>query len=90
MDMHHYQCNDCGYTWYTTLETNRCADPMCLQYNIRDLYVGPKRLFEFWTTEEIEADSERARYESSRKMTEHITQILIIEENENNGRTTKE
>jgi hypothetical protein len=63
---------------------------MCLAYGVKDISSKTVHTFEYWDRDEIEVDSERGRDNGSRKITEHITQILIIEENENNGRTTKE
>lgn len=81
--MHHYQCNECGYTWYTTLATNRCADPMCLKYNIRDLYVGPELRFDHRDQDRYESDAERIRDEGSRHLTEYLTKIIKLEEIKN-------
>jgi hypothetical protein len=80
LEMHHYRCQNCSYTWYTTLETNRCADPMCLKYNIISINEPTKRDFEFWTLGEIEADAERARFESSRQLTENLSKIIQWEQ----------
>lgn len=41
-DMYHYRCNDCGHTWYTSLLTAQCKDPMCLQKNLSEISPSPK------------------------------------------------